>query len=131
VVNRTATLVFYLGDKHFGTFTALVPGEQAGQFQFTSSLIAQILKNLLPRLQASMFPETLKAAPVVAAPPAAPEAEAEAPAELPVPVLEPKAKPKRSREVREGTTREAQPTQPGGFPDSLDPVLPPAQAPAQ
>jgi membrane peptidoglycan carboxypeptidase len=131
VVNRTATLVFYLGDRHFGTFTALVPGEQAGQFQFTSSLIAQILKNLLPRLQASMFPETLKAAPVVAAPPAAPEAEAEAPAELPVPVLEPKAKPKRSREVREGTTREAQPTQPGGFPDSLDPVLPPAQAPAQ
>jgi membrane peptidoglycan carboxypeptidase len=127
VVNRTATLVFYLGDRHFGTFTALVPGEQAGQFQFTSSLIAQILKNLLPRLQASMFPETLKPVPVVAAPPAPPGAAAPAPAEVPKPA--PKPRPKPPVEVREGTTHEAQPPQPGGFPDSLDPVLPPAPEP--
>ncbi len=124
VVNRTATFVFYLGDRHFGTFTALVQGRQAGQFQFTSSLIAQILKNLLPRLQASVFPETLKAAPAVAVPPAQPAIEPEAPAEAPEPA--PKPKPRREPEVREGTTREAQPAQPGGFPDSLDPVLPPA-----
>ncbi len=132
VVNRTATLVFYLGDRHFGTFTALVQGPQAGQFQFTSSLIAQILKNLLPRLQASVFPETLKAAPAVAAPvpaPAPAEAKVEAPAEAAVPPAE--APPKRRPEVREGTTREAQPAQPGGFPDSLDPVLPPVTVPAQ
>jgi hypothetical protein len=131
VVNRTATLVFYLGDRHFGTFTALVQGQQAGQYVFTSSLIAQILKNLLPRLQASVFPETLKPAPVVAAPPVvAPPADgAVAPAEAPVPAA--KAPPVRRKEVREGTTREAQPAQPGGFPDSLDPVLPPAQVPAQ
>ncbi len=130
VVNRTATLVFYLGDRHFGTFTAFVQGQQAGQFQFTSSLIAQILKNLLPRLQASVFPETLKAAPVVAVPPPAPRAaKPEAPAEEAVAAPAPKPKPRREPEVREGTTREAQPAQPGGFPDSLDPVLPPA-APA-
>ncbi len=127
VVNRTATLVFYLGDRHFGTFTAFVPGEQAGQFQFTSSLIAQILKNLLPALQPAMFPETLKPAPVVALPPVA-----EAPIELPVQPTPPVAKPRlRPPEVREGTTREAQPSQTGGFPDSLDPVLPPTPAPAQ
>jgi membrane peptidoglycan carboxypeptidase len=131
VVNRTATLVFYLGERHFGTFTALVPGEQAGQFQFTSSLIAQILKNLLPRLQASVFPETLKAAPVAAAPPTPPQVPAET-AEVPAGQPAPAAKPKRPREVREGTTHEAHPVPPGGFPDSLDPVLPPVvPAPAQ
>lgn len=129
VMNRTATLVFYLGERHFGTFTALVQGSQAGQYGFTSSLIAQILKNLLPRLQNSVFPETLKAAPAVAATaPGEAEAEVEAPAEAAVP---PPAPPKRPAEVREGTTREAQPAQPGGFPDSLDPVLPPAPAPVQ
>jgi membrane peptidoglycan carboxypeptidase len=58
VVNRTATFVFYLGDKHFGTFTALVPGREAEKYQFTSSLTAQILKNLLPRLQPILFDET-------------------------------------------------------------------------
>lgn len=129
VVSRTATLVFYLGERHFGTFTALVQGEQAGQFQFTSSLIAQILKNLLPRLQPSVFPETLQAAPAMAEPPAA-EAEAMPEAADEVSVPEPKAPPVRRKEVREGTTREGQRVKPGGFPDSLDPVLPPA-APAQ
>lgn len=126
VVNRTATLVFYLGDSHFGTFTALVPGEQAGQYEFTSSLIAQILKNLLPRLQPSLFPETLKPAPASALPPKS-ETAAETPAEIPAETPVPQAKPRERRapEVREGTTREAQPAQPGGFPDSLDPVLPP------
>ncbi len=122
VVNRTATLVFYLGDRHFGTFTAFVPGEQAGQFQFTSSLTAQILKNLLPLLQSSVFPETLKPAPVVEAPPV-PEA---AVVETPILPAVPVAKAKRqATEVREGTTHEAQPPATGGFPESLDPVLPP------
>jgi hypothetical protein len=57
VVNRTATFVFYLGERHFGTLTALVPGEQAGQFGFTSSLTTQILKSLLPQLQPHLYPE--------------------------------------------------------------------------
>jgi membrane peptidoglycan carboxypeptidase len=128
VVNRTATLVFYLGDRHFGTFTALVPGEQAGKFQFTSSLIAQILKNLLPALQPSLFAETLKPAP---APVLAPQLETApaAPAETAVPEAKPKVR--RPPEVREGTTHEAQPASAGGFPDSLDPVLPPPPVPDQ
>ena len=57
VVNRTATFVFYLGDRYFGTLTALVPGEQAGQFVFTSSLATQILKTLLPKLQPHLYPQ--------------------------------------------------------------------------
>ena len=57
MVNRTATFVFYLGDRYFGTLTALVPGEQAGQFVFTSSLTTQILKNLLPQLQPHLYPQ--------------------------------------------------------------------------
>ncbi|MEW6133219.1 MAG: transglycosylase domain-containing protein [Pseudomonadota bacterium] len=126
VMNRTATLVFYLGDRHFGTFTAFVQGREAGQFQFTSSLIAQILKNLLPRLQASVFPETLKAAPVAALPPLPPRAEPEVNVEIPEPAPRPvpRLELRRELEVREGTTREAHPAPEGGFPDSLDPVLP-------
>ena len=57
VVNRTATFVFYLGDRYFGTLTALVPGEQAGQFGYTSSLATQILKTLLPQLQPHLYPQ--------------------------------------------------------------------------
>jgi hypothetical protein len=57
VVNRTAAFVFYLGERYFGTLTALVPGEQAGRFSFTSSLTTQILKSLLPQLQPHLYPE--------------------------------------------------------------------------
>ncbi|MCA1925913.1 MAG: transglycosylase domain-containing protein, partial [Thiobacillus sp.] len=64
VVNRTATFAFYLGDRYFGTLTALVPGEIAGQFGFTSSLTAQILKTLLPQLQPHLYPS-----PPVSSPP--------------------------------------------------------------
>ncbi|MNM43923.1 Penicillin-binding protein 1B [compost metagenome] len=36
--NRTATFVFYIGDDHFGTLTAYVPGSQSDKFRFTSAL---------------------------------------------------------------------------------------------
>jgi hypothetical protein len=85
VVNRTATFVFYLGDRYFGTLTALVPGEEAGQFGFTSSLTAQILKTLLPQLQPHLGLQ----------PPAPPEAAAEtaAPAAEPQPAVAAPAPP--------------------------------------
>ncbi len=119
VVNRTATFVFYLGDKHFGTFTALVPGREAEKYQFTSSLTAQILKNLLPKLQPILFAETLKATPRPAQ-----EASKVEPQAMP---SQPEVK-KGEGEAREGTTHEAHPVkkdeQPaGGFPENLDPVL--------
>jgi len=126
VVNRTATFVFYLGDRYFGTLTALVPGEQAGQFGFTSSLTAQILKTLLPQLQPHLYPE----------PPAPPKPAAEMPAEAPLPV-EPapapapaprppvKEKPDGATSQADPPVRQPEPTE-GGFPEDLEPsvVLP-------
>ncbi|MGH6889649.1 MAG: transglycosylase domain-containing protein [Rhizomicrobium sp.] len=51
VVDRTATFVFYLGDRFFGTITAYVPGRAAAQFHFTSALAVQLLKTLAPEIQ--------------------------------------------------------------------------------
>lgn len=50
VVNRTATFVFFIGDRFFGTLTAYVPGPQAQAYRFTSALPVQILKSLAPQL---------------------------------------------------------------------------------
>lgn len=50
VMDRTATFVFFVGPRHFGTLTAFVPGEAAGQFHFTSALPAQVLKSMGPVL---------------------------------------------------------------------------------
>ena len=49
-LNRTATFVFYLGEQHFGTLTAYVPGRTAQQFTFTSALPVQVLKGMAPIL---------------------------------------------------------------------------------
>ncbi len=49
-VNRTSTFVFFLGDRYFGVITAYVPGPEAGEFGFTSSLPLEILKRMLPEL---------------------------------------------------------------------------------
>ncbi|MBC5992256.1 transglycosylase domain-containing protein [Pontibacter cellulosilyticus] len=50
-VNRTATFVFFLGDSHFGTVTAFVPGRDAADFHFTSSLPVQVLRGMAPILE--------------------------------------------------------------------------------
>ncbi len=130
VVNRTATFVFYLGDRYFGTLTALVPGEQAGQFGFTSSLTAQILKTLLPKLQPHLYQQP----PVQAAPIQVKPDEPPLPAEVPV------LTPGPAREKPDGATSQAdpparQPAAEGGFPEDLEPsvvvpvpVAPPAPA---
>ena len=131
VVNRTATFVFYLGDHYFGTLTALVPGPQAGQYEYTSALVAQILKTLLPQLKSELFPASRVSSPPVALPvapvlpvPALPQPKA------PVPVV-----PANSGEKAEGSSSQADPPQTkpaknNGFPDSLDPgVVVPVPAP--
>ncbi len=48
VLNRTATFVFFIGERHFGTLTAYVPGPEAADYRFTSALPAQILKSMAP-----------------------------------------------------------------------------------
>jgi hypothetical protein len=50
-VDRTATFVFFLGERLYGTVTAFVPGAQAAGFHFTSSLTVLLLKALAPELQ--------------------------------------------------------------------------------
>ena len=52
VVNRSATFMFLLGDRYFGTLVAYVPGEDAAKYHFTSALATQILKSLMPTLSA-------------------------------------------------------------------------------
>lgn len=47
-VNRTATFVFYLGERYFGVITAFVKGKAADNFTFTSSLPVAMLKQLAP-----------------------------------------------------------------------------------
>lgn len=49
--DRTATFVFFLGDRFYGTVTAFVRGTQSGKFHFTSALTVQLLKALAPQLQ--------------------------------------------------------------------------------
>jgi membrane peptidoglycan carboxypeptidase len=50
VVNRTATFVFMIGDRYFGTLTAYVPGPGAKDYAFTSALPVQVLKAMKPAL---------------------------------------------------------------------------------
>jgi membrane peptidoglycan carboxypeptidase len=56
-INRTATFVFYIGDHHFGTLTAFVPGRSAEAFKFTSALPVQVLKGMAPFLSPYLQPD--------------------------------------------------------------------------
>ncbi|TVR62948.1 MAG: carboxypeptidase [Gemmatimonadales bacterium] len=47
-VNRTSSLVFFVGDRFYGVITAYVAGEEADDFRFTSALPAQIFRELAP-----------------------------------------------------------------------------------
>jgi hypothetical protein len=49
-VDRTATFVFFLGDRFFGTVTAYVRGPEAAKYRFTSALSVQLLKVLQPEI---------------------------------------------------------------------------------
>ncbi|MHC8349075.1 transglycosylase domain-containing protein [Pseudomonas sp. RT4P38] len=57
-INRTATFVFFIGDSHFGTLTAFVPGRTAEAFKFTSALPVQVLKGMAPILTPYLQPGT-------------------------------------------------------------------------
>jgi membrane peptidoglycan carboxypeptidase len=53
-VSRTATFVFYIGERYFGVITAHVPGREAAQYEFTSALPLSILKLAAPAINAEM-----------------------------------------------------------------------------
>jgi membrane peptidoglycan carboxypeptidase len=46
--NRTATFVFTVGDRYFGTVVAYVPGEEAGTYKFSSALPVSVFKLIVP-----------------------------------------------------------------------------------
>jgi len=56
-INRTATFVFFIGERYFGTLTAYVAGVEAGDFEFTSALPVSVLKLLSPAL--NLYPRTI------------------------------------------------------------------------
>lgn len=60
-VNRTATFVFYAGDRFFGVITAHVPGPDAEAFAFTSALPVRLLALLSEDLDALVAEESTRA----------------------------------------------------------------------
>ncbi len=50
-IDRTAVFVFYIEERYFGIITAFVPGQEAGEYEFTSSLPVAILKLLAPSIE--------------------------------------------------------------------------------
>ncbi len=66
-VARTATFVFFIGDRFFGTMTAFVQGAEADNYRFTSALPAQLLKSLAPALEPLITPPPPDARPPAAA----------------------------------------------------------------
>lgn len=52
--SRTATVVFYVGDRYYGVLTATVSGPRAGNYSFTSVLPLAVLKLLAPSIERSL-----------------------------------------------------------------------------
>jgi membrane peptidoglycan carboxypeptidase len=69
-VNRSATFVFLIGDKYFGTITAYVHEPYAADYNFTSALTVQLLKSLIPALQPLVTQQVTKSAAAPKAKPA-------------------------------------------------------------
>jgi membrane peptidoglycan carboxypeptidase len=55
-VNRSATFVFNIGERFFGTMTAYVHGPQSANYDFTSALPVQLLVTLAPSLMPMIEP---------------------------------------------------------------------------
>ena len=70
VVNRSATFVFNIDERFFGTIIAYVPGAEAAAYDFTSALPVQLLKVLAPQLM-PLINSATRTGPGDAAPPGA------------------------------------------------------------
>lgn len=58
-VSRTATFVFYLGDRFYGVATAYVDGPDAERYAFTSGLPVRVVRLLLPDLMPLLSPDSV------------------------------------------------------------------------
>ncbi|PRX36744.1 penicillin binding protein [Paraburkholderia sp. BL18I3N2] len=63
-VNRSATFVFAMGDRFYGTLTAWVHEPYAAHYEFTSALSVQLLKSMAPVLQPLLNETPVKTASV-------------------------------------------------------------------
>ncbi|SDR35928.1 Transglycosylase [Paraburkholderia fungorum] len=63
-VNRSATFVFAMGDRFYGTLTAWVHEPYASHYEFTSALSVQLLKSMAPALQPLLDEPSVKTASV-------------------------------------------------------------------
>jgi membrane peptidoglycan carboxypeptidase len=70
--NRTATFVFYIGERYFGVITAYVQGREAENYRFTSALPVTLLRLLAPTLLPKVNKDFKQ--PAVAGPASLPEA---------------------------------------------------------
>jgi membrane peptidoglycan carboxypeptidase len=50
ILDRTATFVFFLGPRYYGTVTVYTPGKYAARFHYSSALAVQLLKVMKPEL---------------------------------------------------------------------------------
>jgi hypothetical protein len=50
VISRSATFMFVIGDRYFGTMMAYVQEPYAANYKFTSALPSQLMKSLVPAL---------------------------------------------------------------------------------
>jgi hypothetical protein len=55
--NRTATFVFYVGDRFYGVVTALAFGPSADQYGFTSALPVEVLRRFAPEITSLYSPD--------------------------------------------------------------------------
>jgi membrane peptidoglycan carboxypeptidase len=60
-IDRTAVFVFYIEDRYFGVITVFVPGKEADNYGFTSTLPVAILKILAPNMEKLWLPASLSA----------------------------------------------------------------------
>jgi hypothetical protein len=56
-VSRTATFVFFVGDRYYGVITATVPDAGAKDYRFTSALPLAVLKLLAPEINRRLASE--------------------------------------------------------------------------
>lgn len=110
VVSRSATFVFFIGDRHFGTITAYVSGPRAAGYSFTSALPTQVLKSLAPILQEALHRPPATGTGCIADAPRRPPEPLPSPASTPV--------------TPAGEALDTAPVPPTAQPDAVDPDLP-------
>jgi membrane peptidoglycan carboxypeptidase len=67
-VNRTASFVFFIGDRFYGSVMAYVPGAEAESYHFTSALPVQVFTKLIPAIRPLLEPPPHTAVPAQVAP---------------------------------------------------------------